>query len=65
MFQTEAGLSLVTCFCVDAVAPGSLLWVGQGHRCCCAMATILEVHRSDSLLKLGLTKIVLLFGFIL
>lgn len=64
MFQTRAGLSLVTYFCVDALAPGSPLWVGEQHGCCCATAALLEVHRSDSLPKLGLTKIVLLFGFI-
>lgn len=65
VFQPRAVLRLVTCFCVDAVAPGSPLWVGEKHRCCCAMAAILEVHRLYSLPKLGLTKIVLLFGVIL
>lgn len=49
MFQARAVLSLVTYFCADAVAPGSLVWVGEQHRCCCAMATVLEVHRLDYL----------------
>lgn len=45
VFQTRAVLNLVTYFCVDAVSPGSPLWEGEQHRCCCAMAAILEVHR--------------------
>lgn len=44
-FQTTAVWSLVTCSSVDAIAPGSLLWVGEQHRCCYALAAILGVHR--------------------
>lgn len=61
-FQTSDVWSLVTNFCVDIIAPDSLLWVREQHRCCCAVAAILGIHRSDS--ALGLTQIVLLFDFI-
>lgn len=47
-FQSTDTWSLVTYVCVDIIAPDSLLWVREQHRCCCAVAAILGVHRSDS-----------------